>query len=51
MKAQIWKSLFQNLTEAVAVGDAEMQKSFATADFKEGVAHFVEKRPAKFTGR
>jgi enoyl-CoA hydratase/carnithine racemase len=51
MKAQIWKSLFQDLSDAIAIGDAEMQKSFATEDFKEGVAHFVEKRPAKFTGR
>ena len=51
MKAQVWKSLFQDLNEAIAVGDIEMQKSFATADFKEGVAHFVEKRVAKFTGR
>ncbi len=51
MKAQIWKALFQDLTDAIAIGDAEMQKSFATQDFKEGVAHFVEKRPARFTGR
>lgn len=51
MKAQVWKALFQDLTDAIAVGDAEMQKSFATQDFKEGVAHFVEKRPAQFTGR
>ena len=51
MKAQVWMSLFQDLNEAIAVGDSEMQKSFATADFKEGVAHFMEKRAAKFTGR
>jgi enoyl-CoA hydratase/carnithine racemase len=51
MKAQIWKALFQDLNDAVAIGDAEMQKSFATADFKEGVAHFVEKRAPQFTGR
>lgn len=51
MKAQVWKALFQDLNDAIAVGDAEMQKSFATEDFKEGVAHFMEKRPAKFTGR
>lgn len=51
MKAQVWKGLFQDLNEAVRIGDEEMQKSFGTEDFKEGVAHFVEKRPAKFTGR
>ena len=51
MKAQVWKSLFQDLNAAVAVGDEEMGKSFATADFKEGIAHFVEKRQARFTGR
>ncbi len=51
MKAQIWKALFQNFNDALAVGDSEMQKSFSSADFKEGVAHFVEKRTANFTGR
>jgi enoyl-CoA hydratase/carnithine racemase len=51
MKAQVWKALYQDLNDAIAVGDAEMHKSFATEDFKEGVAHFVEKRAARFTGR
>ena len=51
MKAQIWKALFQNFNEALEVGDSEMQKSFSSEDFKEGVAHFVEKRAANFTGR
>lgn len=51
MKAQVWKGLFQDLNEAVRVGDEEMQKSFGADDFREGVAHFLEKRPARFTGR
>ena len=41
----------QSMREAIELGNREMQTSFATEDFKEGVAHFVEKRPAAFTGR
>ena len=50
IKAQVWKSPFQDFNQALAVADDEMRKSFASTDFKEGVAHFVEKRPARFTG-
>jgi enoyl-CoA hydratase/carnithine racemase len=50
IKGQIWKAMFQDFNEALALADAEMQKSFASRDFKEGVAHYVEKRAPAFTG-
>jgi enoyl-CoA hydratase/carnithine racemase len=50
MKRQIWEAEFQTLAEATVQANHEMALSFQTADFKEGVAHFLEKRAARFTG-
>jgi enoyl-CoA hydratase/carnithine racemase len=51
MKRQVWEAEFQTLAGATAKANHEMELSFKTADFKEGVAHFLEKRAARFTGR
>jgi len=51
IKRQVFQSYFQSLAEAWAVADTEMIESFRSEDFKEGVAHFVEKRAAAFSGR
>jgi enoyl-CoA hydratase/carnithine racemase len=48
MKAQVWKANFQDFNEALSVADAEMKVSLANPEFKEGVAHFLEKRAPKF---
>lgn len=48
MKRQLWEGMFQTLSEATIVGNYEMERSFEAPDFKEGVAHFLEKRAAKF---
>jgi enoyl-CoA hydratase/carnithine racemase len=51
VKRQLWEAQFQGLAEATAGAEEEMRKSFGAEDFKEGVAHFLEKRAPRFTGR
>jgi enoyl-CoA hydratase/carnithine racemase len=51
MKRLVYSHQFTDLATASAETDAEMVKSFPSADFREGVASFLEKRPPRFTGR
>ena len=48
MKRQIRRAYHQTFADALATADAEMEKSFGTFDFKEGVASFVERRAPAF---
>jgi enoyl-CoA hydratase/carnithine racemase len=50
IKRQLWEGLLVGLAESMEDADREMALSLKSADFREGVAHFVEKRPARFTG-
>lgn len=50
MKRQLWDALFVDLGESMEEADREMRLSLQSADFKEGVAHFLEKRPPRFEG-
>ncbi len=51
MKRQVYEGMFQTLAEAFELSEREMLASLQCEDFKEGVAHFVEKRAAAFTGK
>ncbi|MDB5563501.1 MAG: Enoyl-CoA hydratase [Tardiphaga sp.] len=51
IKQQLCEVPFQTLSEAISLANREMFDSIQSDDFKEGVAHFVERRQAQFTGK
>jgi enoyl-CoA hydratase/carnithine racemase len=51
IKRQVYDAMFQTLGEAFEIAEREMLESLQCEDFKEGVAHFVEKRAPAFTGK
>ena len=51
IKQQVYRAMFQTLEEAILSADQAMVDSLQSEDFKEGLAHFYEKRAPSFTGR
>ena len=51
IKRQVYEAMFQSLQEAFEASEREMLLSLDCEDFKEGVAHYLEKRSPVFTGR
>ncbi len=51
IKRQVYDAIFQTLEESFERSEQDMLASLQSEDFKEGVAHFLQKRAPAFTGR
>ncbi len=51
MKDLVWHGLERDVDEHMKAHVAALTECFRSEDHKEGVASFLERRPAKFTGR
>jgi enoyl-CoA hydratase/carnithine racemase len=51
MKTLVWQGLERDVGAHMAAHVEALTECFRSADHKEGVAAFLERRPAKFTGR
>ncbi len=51
MKSLVWRGLERDVAEHMAVHVETMKACFQSQDHKEGVASFLERRPANFVGR
>lgn len=51
IKSQVYDAMFQTLEESFERSEQDMLASLESEDFKEGVAHFIQKRAPAFTGK